>query len=121
MSVYFAKLDNNNVVLSVESLADAVVNNLPFPASEVLGVAFLRNLYNFENWRQTSPTGEFRKRYTGIGYAYDMVRDAFIEPKPYESWLLNNDTCAWEAPVPMPNDGHIYVWNDASGAWVKLW
>lgn len=59
----------------------------------------------------------FRKNYAGIGYTYDAVRDAFIPPKPYASWILNEDTCQWQAPVPCPNDGGPYEWNEDAGTW----
>jgi hypothetical protein len=59
-----------------------------------------------------------RKNYAGIGYTYDEQRDAFIPPKPYESWILNEDTCLWEPPTPYPNDGGMYQWNEANGDWV---
>ena len=58
-----------------------------------------------------------RKNYAGIGYTYDEVRDAFIPPKPFEKWILNEDTCRWEAPVPYPTDGKEYVWNDNKQEW----
>jgi hypothetical protein len=60
----------------------------------------------------------YRKNYAGIGYTYDATRDAFIPPKPYPSWLLNEATCLWEAPVAMPDDGGRYAWNEATGEWV---
>lgn len=59
----------------------------------------------------------FRKNYAGIGYAYDLLRDAFIPPKPYESWILNEQSCLWEAPVSYPNDGKIYFWNENNLNW----
>lgn len=77
-------------------------------------------------WVQTSfnthggqhPDGQpLRKNYAGIGYTYDSVRDAFIPPKPYASWVLNEETCLWEAPIEKPDDGKIYDWNEASSAW----
>lgn len=61
-----------------------------------------------------------RKNYAGIGYTYDSVRDAFIPPKPYPSWLLNEQTCLWEAPVPYPNDGKDYVWDESIQNWVEV-
>ena len=60
-----------------------------------------------------------RKNYAGIGYTYDRERDAFISPKPYESWLLNDDTCLWEAPVPYPNDGKSYYWDEDTQSWIE--
>ena len=59
-----------------------------------------------------------RKNYAGIGYTFDEVRDAFIPPKPYESWILNEDTCLWEPPTPYPTDGEMYQWDEANGEWV---
>jgi hypothetical protein len=64
-------------------------------------------------------TKAFRKNYAGIGYTYDEERDAFIPPKPYESWVLNEDTCLWDAPVPMPEDG-MYTWDEETGAWIEV-
>ena len=63
-------------------------------------------------------TKALRKNYAGIGYTFDEVRDAFIPPKPYESWVLNEDTCLWEPPTPYPSDGGMYQWDEASGEWV---
>ena len=60
-----------------------------------------------------------RKNYAGIGYTYDRERDAFISPKPYESWLLNDDMCLWEAPVPYPNDGKSYYWDEDTQSWIE--
>jgi hypothetical protein len=65
-------------------------------------------------------TKAFRKNYAGLGYTYDAARDAFIPPKPYNSWVLNEDACLWEAPVAMPNDGNRYTWDEATLAWVEL-
>lgn len=60
-----------------------------------------------------------RKNYAGVGYAYDVQRDAFIPPKPYPSWVLNDFACLWEAPIPYPDDGGLYVWNEATQSWVQ--
>ena len=68
-------------------------------------------------WVQTSYNQTFRKNYAGIGFTYDEDRDAFIPPKPYESWVIDEDTCLWVAPVPMPEDG-VYVWDEQAGDWV---
>jgi hypothetical protein len=61
-----------------------------------------------------------RKNYAGIGYKYDRVRDAFIPPRPYPSWILNDDSCLWEAPVPYPTDDKIYTWNEDTISWVEV-
>jgi hypothetical protein len=67
--------------------------------------------------RRTSYNGNFRKNYAGLGYTYDKHRDAFIPPKPYESWQLNEDTCLWEPPIAMPDDGSVYVWDEPTQNW----
>lgn len=69
------------------------------------------------NWIQTSYHGTIRKNFAGIGYSYDSQRDAFIAPKPYESWLLNEETCTWYAPVPYPENGSGYIWDEPSKSW----
>jgi len=69
--------------------------------------------------KRTSYHGNMRKNYAGIGYTYDAVRDAFIEPQPFASWVLNEQTCQWESPVPMPTDGKIYAWDEDAKAWVE--
>lgn len=94
---HFAKLDENNNVLEVHAVNNAVLN----PADEEgSGIAFLTEWSGgYTNWKQTSYSGSFRKNYAGIGYTYDAGRDAFIPPKLDESWALNEDTCLWEEPV----------------------
>jgi len=71
-------------------------------------------------WIQTSYNGNIRKNFAGIGYKYDAVRDAFIPPKPYSSWLLDDDTCQWAAPIPYPADGLIYSWSEELGDWEAI-
>lgn len=117
----FAKLNQNSVVLEVIALANAVVDNLPFPESEPLGIAFLTEWSGgYTDWKQTSYNASFRKNLAGIDYTYDPVLDAFIPPKPYPSWLLNTETCQWQAPIPYPNDGKEYIWNEATKSWVQV-
>ena len=114
---HFAKLNDNNVVLEVH-----VVNNAELdPANEeTSGVAFLTEWSGgYTNWRQTSYNGNIRKNYAGIGYTYDEKRDAFIPPKPFESWVLNEDTCQWTPPTPMPTDG-AYVWDEPTLSWKEI-
>jgi hypothetical protein len=67
--------------------------------------------------KRTSYNGNYRKNYAGIGYTYDAERDAFIPPKPFKSWTLNEDTCRWEAPIPYPTDGLGYVWDESKLSW----
>ena len=118
---HFAKLDQNNVVTEVH-----VINNIEMLAadgseSELMGIAFLiRWSGGYSNWKQTSYNGKIRKNYAGIDYTYDSARDAFIPPKPFPSWVLNEETCLWDAPVAMPNDGKIYNWDESSNAWLEV-
>jgi len=72
------------------------------------------------HWKQTSYNGNIRKNFAGIGYTYNADLDAFIPPKPYPSWLLDDATCQWKAPVPMPQDGDLYEWDEAAGEWVVV-
>jgi hypothetical protein len=116
---HFAKLDENNVVLEV-----AVINNIEMLAadgseSEMMGVAFLiRWSGGYSNWKQTSYNGKIRKNYAGVGYTYDSARDAFIPPKPFQSWVFNEESCSWDAPIPFPTDGQRYNWDEATTSWV---
>jgi len=118
---HFAKLDDQGIVLDVIVVNNETVGNLPFPESEPVGVAFLTEWSGgYTNWKQTSYNASFRKNYAGIGYTYDSVLDAFIAPKPYPSWLLNTETCQWEAPIPYPTDGKYYYWNEDTQSWVEI-
>lgn len=118
---FFAKLDEKNVVLGVFGVNDQELNNLSFPDSEPLGVAFLTEWSGgYTLWKQTSLEALFRKNYAGIGFEYDSILDAFIAPKPFPSWLLNTNTCQWEPPVPYPNDGKFYLWNEETQSWVEI-
>lgn len=118
---HFAQIDENNIVLQVIVVNNATIEDLAFPESEPVGVAFCQSIYGLDtNWKQTSYNATFRKNYAGIGYTYDDVLDAFIPPKPYPSWLLNTQTCQWEAPVPYPNDGKDYYWDETTQTWVEI-
>ena len=117
---HFAQLNENNEVIQV-----IVVHNnelmMDGQENEIKGILFCKSLYGEETkWKQTSYNGNFRKNYAGFGYTYDESRDAFIPPKPYNSWLLNETTCLWEAPTPMPNDGNFYRWDEATTSWVLV-
>ena len=117
----FAKLNDKNVVIDVNAVANAVVDDLPFPESDPVGVAFLTEWSGgYTNWKQTSYNANFRKNLAGVGYTYDSVLDAFVPPKPYPSWLLNTNTCQWQAPIPYPTDGKIYYWNEETQQWVEF-
>ena len=112
---HFAKLDDNNIVLEVHVVANAALDAANEEAS---GIIFLTDWSGgYTNWKQTSYNGSFRKNYAGIGYTYDETRDAFIPPKPFNSWILNEDTCRWDAPTPKPLDGKPYCWVEDDLNW----
>ncbi len=115
---HFAKLDENNNVLAVHVLVNDVIT-IDGNESEQAGIDFLTNLHGHNKWKQTSYNRTFRKNYAGIGYTYDYARDAFIPPKPYQSWILNETTCIWEAPVTYPTDGKVYNWSEITTSWVE--
>ena len=114
---HFAELDSNNVVLRVVVVANKDTSDASGVEKESIGEAFCERLFG-GNWVQTSYNGNFRKRYAGIGYKYDAGRDAFITPQPYPSWTLDLNA-EWQAPVPMPTDGKMYSWDEATQAWVE--
>jgi len=99
---HFAKLDENNIVIAVHVLNNSVIT-IDGVESEQAGIDFLINIHGHSKWKQTSYNNNFRKNYAGIGYVYDAERDAFISSKPFNSWILNEDTCIWEAPTSMPD------------------
>ena len=119
---HFAKLGTGNIVERVAVLSNDVAT------TEQAGVDFLNNLHSSRDvWKQTSYNSHggkhklggtpFRKNYAGVGYTYDEVRDAFIAPKPFKSWLLNEETCLWEAPVALPDTENRYNWNETTKQW----
>ena len=105
---HFAEIDNNNTVLRV----------LVGPNYGDEGQAFFEALGG--RWVKTSYNNNIRKNYAGIGYTYDDQRDAFIAPKPYNSWLLDEDTCQWQAPVPYPTDDLMYEWDEELTDWKPI-
>jgi hypothetical protein len=119
---YFAKLGTGNIVEQVISINNAVITDANGVEQEQLGNDFINKLYNTRDvWKQTSYNNNIRKNYAGIGFHYDQTRDAFIAPKPFNSWILNEDTCRWEAPVAMPTttleDNQYYSWNESIINW----
>jgi hypothetical protein len=119
---YFAKLGTGNIVEQVISINNAVITDNNGVEQEKLGVDFINKLYNTRDvWKQTSYNNNIRKNYASIGYQYDQQRDAFIPPKPFNSWILNEDTCKWEAPVSMPltelEENEYYSWNESIINW----
>lgn len=107
---HFCEIDQNNIVLRVVVVDDAVEDD---------GVNWCKDFFGGGEWVQTSYNATFRKNYAGIGYTYDATRDAFIPPQPYPSWVLDEVTCQWDAPVPYPVDADNYMWDEAQLSWVK--
>jgi hypothetical protein len=116
---HFAKLDGNNNVIGVHVVVNDVII-IDGIESEQAGIDFLTSLHGHSLWKQTSYNGTFRKNYCGVGYSYDPERDAFISPKPFASWLLNEETCRWESPSPYPEDDKKYVWNENHKEWEEV-
>ncbi len=113
----FAKIGLNNKVIEVLSVHNNELKDSNGVEQEVNGIDFLTKLTGWSIWKQTSYNGNFRKNHAGIGYIYDEDRDAFIPPKPYNSWILNETTCIWESPVAYPDDSNKYTWNEETQQW----
>ena len=113
----FAKIGLNSKVIEVLSVHNNVLKDSNGVEQEVNGIDFLTKLTGYPLWVQTSYNNNIRKNYAGIGMTYDETRDAFIPPKPFNSWVLNEDTCNWEAPVSMPQNGNKYTWNESTLTW----
>jgi hypothetical protein len=115
---HFAELNNQGIVLRVIVVDNNKIEDENGDELESIGIQFCRSLFGEEtNWIQTSYNGNIRKNYAAIGDTYDISRDAFISPKPYDSWILNEETCAWESPVPYLDDGNLYFWNEEEIQW----
>ena len=116
---HFCKIGIGSKVERVEVVSNDIATN------EQAGADFLNNLYKTRDvWKQTSYNGNIRKNYAGINFIYDQTRDAFISPKPFNSWILNEDTCLWEAPVAEPtltqeqiDNNNYYNWNEQNQTW----
>jgi hypothetical protein len=131
---YFSKIGLNSKVIEVLSVDNSVLLDANGNESEKNGIDFLNILTGWAIWKQTSYNTRggihklggtpFRKNYGGVGYTYDEDRDAFIPPKPYNSWVLNEETCRWVAPIPEPeltqeqiDNNNYYVWNETNTTW----
>jgi len=127
----FAKIGLNGKVIAVHSVVNEILHDSNGIEREDIGIDFLTKLHGWAIWKQTSYNTHggvhslggtpLRKNYAGIGYTYDETRDAFITPKPFNSWILNEDTCGWEAPVAKPTtkleDNQYYSWNESTLSW----
>ena len=117
---HFAQLNNNSVVFQVIVVGNSDCFDEHGNESEAVGIAFCQSLFGATTrWLQTSYNGNMRKNYAGIGYSYDAARDAFIPPQPFPSWVLDEVSCLWEAPVPMPIDG-AWRWDEDHQQWVEM-
>jgi hypothetical protein len=114
---HFAKIEDN-LVTQVIVVDNSDILDESNNESEALGIKICQDLLG-GTWVQTSYNGNIRKNYAGIGYTYDSSRDAFIDPSPYASWVLNETTCKYEAPIAYPSDGKHYKWNEETTNWVE--
>ena len=127
---HYAFLDDNNIVVQVIVGNDEGDTDWEAPYASLMGKPCKRTSYNtrggiyygngFSNPATEDQTKAFRKNYAGIGFTYDAERDAFIPPKQYESWVFNEDTCSFDPPVPYPEDGKFYQWNEETTSWVEI-
>ena len=123
----FAKIGLNGKVIEVQSVVNEVLHDANGVEQENIGIDFLTKLTGWAIWKQTSYNTHggvhnkngipLRKNHAGIGYTYDEDRDAFIPKKPFNSWILNEQTCLWNAPVAYPTDGKKYSWNEPTKNW----
>jgi hypothetical protein len=113
---HFAQIDNNNIVTQV------IVAEQDFIDSGAVGdpSRWIQTSYNTSGGQHKNGGTPLRKNYAGIGYMYDSQRDAFIPQKPFNSWILNEDTCLWDPPTPMPTDGKIYDWDEGTLSWLEI-
>lgn len=124
---HFAQLDDDNKVIQVIVVGNRDCLDSSGNESEEVGISFCKGLLGGNTrWKQTSYNGNMRKNYAGIGYTFDPFRDAFIPPKPFASWILNETICSWEAPVAMPADAgmgegkKMYRWDEDTVNWVEV-
>lgn len=113
---HFAQIDENNIVTQVIVIEQDVVDTGLFGDPN----SWIQTSYNTYGGVHTQGGTPLRKNYAGIGYTYDSTRDAFIPPKPFNSWTLNEETCLYEAPIPMPNDDKMYRWDEETTSWIEI-
>ena len=124
---HFARLDSNNVVTQVIVVSNKDTADSSGVESEAIGIAYLRGIFGEDtNWAQTSYNGNMRGRYAGVGYTYDSSRDAFITPKPYDAWVLNDTTTEWESPIEKPPltadmeaNAQDWIWDPDINNWTE--
>jgi hypothetical protein len=118
---HFAQIDENNIVTQVIVVHNNDCLDVSGQENEAVGAGFCARLFG-GNWKQTSYNSNIRKNYAGIGFSYDAIRDAFIPPKLYNSWVLDEETCGWLPPVPMPvpQNDEKYRWDESTTNWVVI-
>lgn len=116
---HFARIDENGLVLQVVVVDNKDTADASGVEKEHIGAAHLEKILG-GTWKQTSYNGNIRKNYAGIGYTYRADIDAFVPPQPFVSWILNNDTAQWNPPIPYPNDGKRYTWDESNLQWVEV-
>ncbi|MDV7340960.1 hypothetical protein RYZ26_15245 [Terasakiella sp. A23] len=108
---HFAEIDEDYTVVRVVKVSDE---------HEAQGAQWCEDFFGGGTWLQTSFNGTIRKNFAGKGFTYDLILDAFIPPKPYQSWVLNEETAQWESPVPYPDDGNGHKWDEEETAWILI-
>lgn len=117
---HFAEIDSDNIVLRVLVTDDNMPNEGHDWLISNLGGNWVKTSYNTQGGQHLLGGIPLRKNFAGVGFTYDKQRDAFIPPKKFDSWILNQDTCLWEAPVPYPSDGKYYFWSEEQGDWLEV-
>lgn len=118
---HFAEIDKHSIVCRVIVVNNSVITDENGKEDEAIGIAFCKDLFGpYTNWVQCSYNGNMRYNYPGAGYTYDAVKGAFYAPKPYNSWVLNQEKFIWEAPIPYPKDGKMYGWNEEKISWEEF-
>ena len=115
---HFAKIENG-VVVQVIVVSDSDTSDIDGVEKEYIGANFCERLFGGD-WKQTSYNGRIRKNYAGIGFAYDEACDAFIPPKPFPSWVLEEENCQWVSAVAYPKDGKLYSWDEDTLNWMQI-
>lgn len=120
---HFAKLNQDNLVIDVIVVANDVLLDSNNEEQEQLGIDFLNLTFGEHNWKQTSFNGSFRKNYASVGYSFNEDLNTFIPEKPFNSWILNEDTCQWDSPKPQPEENSPsigYAWDEQIQEWVEI-
>jgi len=117
---YFAKIGINNEVMEVHVVHENELKDSNGVEHESLGIQFLNNLHKYSNWVQCWKDHSKRKHMAGVGMIYNEDKDAFIPKQNFSSWILNEDTCNWEAPVAKPDDEKTYKWNEETTSWDEI-